>query len=155
MTANDVAVVAAPLTAAVVAYSTFQLGKRRARVDERHATVEERHSMVEEQQLAASIRDELRQVNTALQQQVAALTQDNTLTHRRLHDLGNEVTGMQGSILSLTEDRDDCRKDLSEMLAVVGGLVRGRDAMAARIDQLEGHPRPGPPDWFDKDKLGT
>lgn len=98
---------------------------RKAAVDDREVAVEERRVTVEERQLDAAIRDELRSANTVLMAQMTVLTKDNTATHKRIHDLANSFANLQLQIMDLTDDRDQCRRDLAEVLTRVVQLEEG------------------------------
>lgn len=127
-----------PFAVMAGAWVSYQLGKRRSNVDIREVAVAERHATVEEVQLGAAMRDELRSVNIVLTQQVAALTTDNGLLHKRMHDFANSQMEIQSQMVELADDRDQCRRDLAEVLLAVNALEQGRARMATRLDQLEG-----------------
>ena len=126
-----------PVAAFLTVITTWQIAKRRLTIDGRETVIEERRVGVEEARLAAEIRQELRVANVALQTQVSALTTDNALLHKRAHDLANDQMVLQFQVNELTRDRDECRKDLQDVLFAVNALEQGRDQMIARLSALE------------------
>lgn len=125
--------VAGPAATVAGVWIAWHFGTKRAKVDVRQVTSTERDVANTEIDIAlsqgAKLRDELRITNAAQQQTlatqqtaIAALSSDNTDMHIKVHDLNNKVMALSYAVTELTEQRDECRSDLAEVLARVVAL---------------------------------
>lgn len=141
MNALEVIGALSPVGATAAVYVSWRMGSRHATVEERQVATEEREVALAEAdqdwRIGSEIRQELREALAASDARVAALTSDNVLVHKRMHDLSNEMMVMQGNLIRLEDERAECRRDLNEVLFAVNALTQGRDALQARIAALE------------------